>query len=110
MLKVEYIPKALEDLQYLQVYLSANRGENTANRIVKKITSEIRRLELYPFSGANLGKTINITTDYRYICSEKNYVFYRLEFDKILIIRVINERQNYLKQLFGVSADREETD
>lgn len=108
--KVEYTPRALEDLQRLQIYLSSNWGENTSNRILKKIMSEIRRLRLYPFSGVDLGKTINTTTDYRYIFSEKNYVFYRLEFDKILIIRVINERQDYLKQLFQIKNDREEID
>lgn len=108
MLNVEYTPRALEDLQRIQVYLSTNWGENTANKILKKITSEIRRLERYPFSGVNLGKIINTTTNYRYIFSERNYIFYRLESDKILIIRVINERQNYLKQLFGINVDREE--
>lgn len=112
MLKIEYTPQALVDLQQLQEYLSSNWGENTAKKVLKNITTEIRRLEIYPFSGVDLGKTINTTTDYRYIFSEKNYVFYRLEFEteKILIIRVINERQNYLKQLFENSADNEDID
>lgn len=110
MLKIEYTPQALEDLQLLQEYLLSNWGENIAKRVLKNITTEIRRLEIYPFSGVDLGKTINTTTDYRYIFSEKNYVFYRSEFDKILIIRVLSERQNYLKQLFQISADNEEID
>ena len=108
MSKIKYSPQALEDLQCLKIYLSSNWGENTSIKILDKITSEIRRLELYPFSGINLGKIVNITTDYRYIFVEKNYVFYRLELDKILIIRVVNERQDYLKQLFGTNDDTEE--
>ncbi len=110
MLKIEYTPRALEDLKSLQIYLSINWGEKVSNRILKRIASEIRRLEQYPFSGVDLGKIIDTTTEYRYIFTEKNYVFYRLEYNKILIIRVINERQDYLKQLFEIISDKEETE
>jgi toxin ParE1/3/4 len=102
---VEYSPKALLDLQQLNDYLSTNWGENTSRRILKKITSDIRRLELYSLSGVDLGKLIDVSTDYRYLFSEKNYIFYRLESDKIRIIRILNEHQDFMKQLFGISSD-----
>lgn len=101
MLRIEYSPRALEDLRHLKEYLSTNWGESVANRILKKITLDIRMLEQYPLSGVNLGKIIDITTDYRYIFIEKNYAFYRLEYDRVLVVRVLSERQDYLLQLFG---------
>lgn len=103
--KVEYSPQALEDLQRLRVYISTNWGDNTAKKILTMITSDIRRLELYPVSGVDLGKIIDISTDYRYLFSEKNYVIYRLEFDRVLIIRLLSEKQDYLQQLFGISSN-----
>lgn len=102
--KVEYSPKALEDLQHINNYISDNWGEDVAKKIMKKITSDIRRLEDYPVLGTDLGKIIDVPTEYRYIFSEKNYVFYRLEFDKIRIVRVLNEQQDYMQQLFGISS------
>lgn len=108
MLKVEYSPKALEDLKLLREYISTNWGGDVAKRILNKITSDIRRLELYPLSGVDLGKIIDIANDYRYLYSEKNYVFYRLEFDTIRIVRVLNVRQNYMWQLFGISVKSDE--
>jgi len=105
MLKVEYSPAALEDLQNIRHYISNDYGEDVTVKVLKKITSDIRRLEQYPFSGIDLGKVINVPTEYRYLFSEKNYVFYRLELDKIRIIRVLNERQNYMQQLFGISSE-----
>ncbi len=108
MLKVEYSPKALEDLKLLREYISTNFVGDVAKRIVNKITSDISRLELYPLSGVDLGKIIDIANDYRYLYSEKNYVFYRLEFDTVRIIRVLSVRQDYLRQLFGISFKSDE--
>jgi toxin ParE1/3/4 len=103
--KVEYSPKALEDLQYINDYIITNWGQNIAQRILKKITANIRRLEQYPVSGVELGKLIDVQTDYRYIFLEKNYVFYRIEYEKVQIVRVLNENQDYMKQLFGMGSD-----
>lgn len=105
MIKVEYSPLALKDLQNLKIYISENWGEDISNKIFKRITTEIKNLEHYPSSGASLGKIINVQTDYRYIFTEKNYIFYRLESNKVKIIRVINEHQNYILKLFGVNSN-----
>ncbi len=73
--KVEYSPIALEDLQYIRDYVSDIWGEDVAKIILKKITSDISRLEQYPVSGVDLGKIIDAPTEYRCLFSEKNYVF-----------------------------------
>ena len=102
MLRVDYSPQALEDLKLLREYIE---GENVSKKVLTKITADIRRLEMFPVSGVDLGKIINIPTDYRYLFSEKNYVFYRLEPERVLIIRILNEKRDYLKHLFGVSSN-----
>ena len=96
---------ALEDLKQVNDYVTANWGESVAKRILENITSDIRRLEQYPALGVDLGKIIDMPTKYRYIFSEKNYVFYYMEIDKIRIVRVLNEKQNYIEKLFGISLD-----
>lgn len=95
MLKLEYSPMALDDMQHLRDYIIAKRGENVAKRILKKMTLDIRRLEEYPLSGVNLGEIIDVPTDYRYMFTEKNYVFYHLEVDKVRVVRVLNEQQGF---------------
>jgi plasmid stabilization system protein ParE len=74
----------------------------------RKITADIRRLEQYPASGADLGKLVDAPSDYRYIFSEKNYVFYRIEADTIRIIRILNEQQDFMQQLYGASPESKE--
>lgn len=102
MASIEYSFMALEDLQYISDYLMDNWGEFVAKEKIEKITSSIRRLEVYPLLGADLGKIIDVPTDYQYLFTEKNYVFYRVKFDNIKIIRVLNEQQDYMMQSFGV--------
>lgn len=107
MSRVEYSPLALEDLNRISDYITDNWGKNVANGILKRITSDIRRLEQYPLSGVNLGKIIDVSTEYRYLFSERNYVFYLLELDRVRIIRILNENQDYIQHLFGVDSDHD---
>ena len=104
MYQIEYSPTALEDLRDVKNYLITNWGESLANKVLEKIVSDIRRLAQYPALGVDLGKTIDVPTKYRYIFSEKNYVLYYVDGDKIRITRVLNERQDYMEQLFGTSS------
>ena len=108
MSKIEYSPIALEDLQSLRNNISLNCGDSAAKKILNKIISDIRRLDQYPLSGVDLGNIIDNPTKYRYIFSEKNYIFYHVEREKIRIVRVLNERQDYMQQLFGISIETEE--
>lgn len=108
MSKVEYSPLALEDLKSINHYVTDNWGGGVANRILMKIISDIRHLEQYPLSGVNLGKIIDVRTEYLYLLSERNYVFYHIEFDKIRIIRMLNEKQDYVQNLFGAGSESDE--
>lgn len=99
--KVEYSPIALEDLKNLNNYLIDNWGESVGKRILKKITTDINKLEAFPLMGTNLAKAIDTPTDYRYLFTEKNYVFYHIEQDKVRIVRVLNQQQNFISHLFG---------
>lgn len=103
--KLEYSPMALEDLQHIRDYIIVNWGENVARKILKKLTSDIRKLEEYPLLGVDLGKIIEIPTDYRYLFSEKNYVFYHLEFDKVRVVRILSEQQDYMMHLFEINTE-----
>ncbi len=103
MLKVEYSPQALEDLEKLREYLSLNWDEIVSKRVLKKILYDVRRLVQYPLLGTDLGKFIDLPTDYRFLYSEKNYIFYRLEVDTVRIVRILNEKRDYMQQLFGIN-------
>lgn len=106
--KVEYSPKALEDLQRIKAYIIENFGVDAAQKALGKITASVRRLEKYPVLGVALGRMIDVPTDYMYIFIERNYVFYRIEGNKVQIVRVLNERKDFMQILFGIHTCFEE--
>lgn len=42
-------------------------------------------------------------TEYRYIYTNRNYAFYRIDDDVIRIIRVLDARRDFLNILFGIN-------
>ncbi len=86
MYKLEYSPEALEDLVAIDT--------------LKKLIVDIMGLSQFPFAGVNLGELIDVPTDYRYLVTNKNYVFYHVDKDVIKIVRVLNHRQDFMFHLF----------
>ena len=106
--KLKYAPKALEDLQVIKRYVTDQFGEERAEAGVRAILSTIKQLEVFPDEGLDLGNIIEYPTDYRYLVVKPNYVFYRVENEIVKIIRILNEKQDFLQILFGISSISEE--
>lgn len=106
--KLIYTPKALDDLQGIKAYVAKRFGEDRAKACVKEITSTAKQLELFTGEGPRLEKLIEYPTDYQYLVVKPNYVFYRVEGDAVRIIRILNEKQDFLQILFGISSISEE--
>lgn len=109
MYRLEYSPKAIEDLKGISDHITHNWGKNTADRILKNIISDIKKLEHHPLLGPNLGRVMDITTEYRYLFTEKNYVFYNIEFNSVKIIRILKENQDFIRHLLGVIKESDDT-
>ena len=104
MMKVKYSPRALEDLQKIRASIVEKfDSEKLAEKTLRKIMASIEVLEVFPYKGVELKSIIDVDTDYRYIFGQKNYVFYRIADEKVLIIRVLNEKQDYMRILWGIS-------
>lgn len=44
-----------------------------------------------------------IECDYRYIYAGGNYLFYRIERDKIIIAEMFDEREDFMYKIFGIT-------
>ena len=51
----------------------------------------------------------NIECDYRYLYVSHNYVFYRIESEKIIIVEMFDERKHFMNKLFGISTRTQES-
>ena len=104
-MKIVYSPAAIEDLKNIKKYISVNLQNNSA---AKHITSEIlkscHRLTDFPNIGVSLKAKLNIETDYRCLFCKNYIIFYKRETD-IKIIRILDGRTEYLRELFFYSIE-----
>ncbi len=98
---IVFAPEALHDLDSLKEYLDNEFGKTKEKEILKAIFKDIKRLKKYPNTDIKLFERFAIETDYKCFYAKKNYVFYRLEENHIRIIRVLNEKRDFLYVLFG---------
>ena len=103
MMYIDITPEALSDIQIRKAYLTESFGEGKAKQIIKSVMDNIEKLALFPNTGIDILERWGVESDYRCLIIRRNYVFYREEGNAIKIIRVLDERQNFMKILFGVS-------
>ena len=103
-MELYYTPKARNDLlQIKESIIEKFDDENLAKKILRKMTETVRQLITFPYLGQELSGITGIYTEYRCLFCEKNYVFYRVEKERICVIRILNEKQDYMRILFGIS-------
>ena len=59
--------------------------------------------------GIAVSAMYNIECDYRYLYVSHNYVFYRIESEKIIIVEMFDEREDFMYKLFGISTRTQES-
>lgn len=100
--ELRYTPKAKEDLQNIKAdIMSKFDSEEIAERVLRKLTETARNLTVFPYMGSELVRTTGVLTDYRSLFCMHNYIFYRIEENIIRVVRVLNEKQDYMNILFG---------
>lgn len=107
MYKLEYAPRAMDDLARVKEYITLQHGADVARKSLRRLTSSARRLEKYPEEGPSLEEMILVPTDYRYLYIRPNYLFYRIEGNYVKVVRVLNEQQDFLQILFGITTTDE---
>jgi plasmid stabilization system protein ParE len=110
MMQIVFSPEALKDIEEIKSYLLGQFGEETSSKNIKKIIKEIRTLSSFQLKGTGIWERYGIDSEYRYIYSNKNYVFYRIEDDVKRIIRVLDARRDFLNILFGIKPPTEDID
>lgn len=89
-------------LNILRKELQEKFGMEVSKKSVKRITDSIRSLERFPEKGVSVTAVYKIECDYRCLFVHHNYLFYRVETDKIIIVEIFDEREDFMAKMFGV--------
>lgn len=106
MAEIKFSPEAIADLQQAKAYITEELcNEQAAAGTVAKITKRIRLLANFPESGAPLSSIVDFETDYRFLVCGNYTAFYRMENQRVNIVRVLYGRRNFMQILLGEPND-----
>ena len=100
MREIIYSQKYRIKILQLRDYLDENYGKSVRINVLKSITDKINNLILFPKSGSSVEQVFGIESDYWFIFVMKNYVFYIIIDEKIEIVNIYNEKEDFIKKLF----------
>lgn len=109
MKKVEYSQIVRRKLKALRVRLTSEFGSEVSRKSLKQITDAVRSLESFAEKGGSVSAMYDIDCDYRYLYVGHNYLFYRIETDKIIIAEMFDDREDFMYKLFGISTTSQES-
>ena len=109
MKKVEYSQIVRRKLKALRVRITKEFGSEVSRKSIKQITDAARGLESFEEKGISVEAMYGIECDYRYIYAGRNYLFYRIEKDKIIIAEMFDDREDFMYKLFGITTTAQES-
>jgi plasmid stabilization system protein ParE len=107
--KLEYSQIVRKKLKNLKIQLTDEYGAERSKKIIGEMTKAVRRLEEFSDSGVDMSQMYDVDTDYFYIFTHHNYFIYRIEGDKIIIVQMFNEKEDFVMKLFGISGRTQES-
>lgn len=106
MARVTVTKEARRDLIAIRDYIRGElRNESAARRIMSELKKSIQSLDQFPACGRSLDALLSVHTDYRYLVCENYCIFYLCDEKNAVVVRILHQRQNYLKALFSLDAD-----
>lgn len=101
MYEVKLSPKAVIDLQEIKSYIEDElQNPVAAHNTVMKIIETYESLSEFPERGISVQQYVPFSTDYRYVLSNNYSIFYRVEDNCVIVIRIIYSRRDFLRILF----------
>ena len=108
--KLKYSPDYTEKMRKLKKYLEFQFGGEVRKKVLNEIGARVRSLPEHEQVGISVREMYGVDTDCLCIFVVKNYVFYRIEPDCIYVVNIYNEREDFMKDLFGIKTTSQETE
>ena len=109
--KLHYTHEAQRDLDEIWDYIVSDLSNPAAaERTVNRIMDAIDQLADFAEMGAPLHSVADVESDYRFLVCGNYLAFYRVDGNEVYIDRILYGRRDYLRILFGDTAEDETTE
>ncbi len=100
---IVYSPDYREKIHELRIYLDFQFGKEVRKKVFTSIDQKIETIQSFEKIGVSVRDMYGIDVDYRVVHAEKNYIFYYTDDKQIYILNMYNEREDYMRKMFGVN-------
>ncbi len=105
--KLELSNDAKRDLDKISEYLESH--VYNWNKIIKKLDKDMDNLIFMPRAHKTLISYNDVNGEYRRMISGKYSIIYKIVKNEIIILRIFNQRENYLNQRKFILREKSET-
>ena len=110
MKSIEYSPDYKEKITEIRKYLDFQFGNRTREKIMRELDAKIHLLQMHENMGISVRDNYGVDCDYLCIYAVRNYIFYRVDDDRIYIVNIYNEREDFMQKMFGIKTTLQETE
>ena len=103
MAKLIWTEKAIDDLSELAEYVAIS-DSTAAKQLVQRVLTSVLRLEQHPESGRRLPELP--LQNYREVIAPPSRVVYRVEIEKVLVLRVIRQERDLRRLMLTLKTDK----
>ncbi len=99
---IKYSPDSITDLDLIFSFVSQDNKES-AYKMLDKIESSIHNIAEFPRLGAVIDNSdfIFVRYTYRFYKVDSYIIYYRLEGDCIIIVRILHSKRDWLRTLLN---------
>jgi toxin ParE1/3/4 len=99
---LSYSPDAVNDLEEIWTYISGElQNPDAARRVIDSIFTLVEKLQDFSEMGSPLSAIIGMDSDYRFLVCGNYLAFYRVMNTEVRIVRILYNRRDYIRVLFG---------
>ncbi len=99
--RIAVAPKAREDLLAINAYICEElNNPDAAKKLMREMKAKIASLSEMPERGTTLDSVIPLKTGFRFLVCGSYKIFYVCSREQVDVLRILNDRQNYMKALF----------
>lgn len=107
--KIVYSEIALSKRKAIKKNIKDRYGKERADKFSAHISQTIAKLKQFPEMGVSMREKYELDCDYYMLFIDHNYFIYRITDELILILEIFNEKEDFMRQMFGIVTTSQET-
>lgn len=107
--KIVYSEIALSKRKAIKKEIKDNYGKERADRFSAHISKMLAELKRFSDMGVSMRAKYGLDCDYYMLFIEHNYFIYRITDEMIMILEIFNEKEDFIRQMFGIVTTSQET-